>query len=166
MTKEEWEGIYREAWDAYYTPEHMETVMRRAAATGTGLGRLVPMLLWFSMSARIEKVHPLQSGIFRIKHRRDRRPGLPVEPVWTFYPKYFGEILSKHAALARQWWRLERIGRRIKADPNTRAYTDQALTPPVDDEVESLEMFTQSDAARAAVKRAQDQAKLTALVGA
>ena len=166
MTKEEWEGIYREAWDAYYTPEHMETVMRRAAATGTGLGRLVPMLLWFSMSARIEKVHPLQSGIFRIKHRRDRRPGLPVEPVWTFYPKYFGEILSKHAALARQWWRLERIRRRIKADPNTRAYTDQALTPPVDDEVESLEMFTQSDAARAAVKRAQDQAKLTALVGA
>ena len=163
MSKEDWEGIYREAWDTYYTPEHMATVMRRAAATGTRLSRLLSMLVWFSMSVRVEKVHPLQSGIFRLKYRRDRRPGLPLEPAWAFYPKYSYEILSKHAALARQWWRLARVRRRIKADPNARAYTDQALRPSDDDEIESLEMFTQSDAARAAVKRAQDQAKLTAL---
>ena len=30
MSKAEWERAYRLAWETYYTPEHMETVMRRA----------------------------------------------------------------------------------------------------------------------------------------
>ena len=38
MSKEVWESVYREAWDTYYTPEHMETIMRRAGATGVRLG--------------------------------------------------------------------------------------------------------------------------------
>jgi hypothetical protein len=41
MSKEEWEGAYRQAWAAYYTPEHMETVMRRAAATGNSPGKVM-----------------------------------------------------------------------------------------------------------------------------
>ena len=32
MTREQWAEIYRSAWDAYYTPEHIETIMRRGAA--------------------------------------------------------------------------------------------------------------------------------------
>ena len=30
MTDEELLGIYRKAWDLYYTPAHVETVLRRA----------------------------------------------------------------------------------------------------------------------------------------
>ena len=30
----EWEAIYREAWSLYYSPAHMETLLRRAVATG------------------------------------------------------------------------------------------------------------------------------------
>ena len=33
MTKDEWEAIYLKAWDIYYSPEHVETLMRRTAAT-------------------------------------------------------------------------------------------------------------------------------------
>ncbi len=32
MSDEEWVGIYHEAWEAYYSPEHVETVMRRASS--------------------------------------------------------------------------------------------------------------------------------------
>src|SRR6516225_2147459 len=35
MTREQWEEVYRKAWDMYYSPEHIETIMRRGAATGT-----------------------------------------------------------------------------------------------------------------------------------
>src|SRR5439155_1335885 len=38
MTREEWEGVYRAAWDTYYTDEHIETVLRRAIATGISPG--------------------------------------------------------------------------------------------------------------------------------
>jgi Radical SAM superfamily len=34
MSQEQWEAIYREAWSLYYTPKHMETLLRRAVATG------------------------------------------------------------------------------------------------------------------------------------
>src|SRR6185437_10470529 len=34
MSKQQWEEIYREAWSLYYTPKHMKTLLRRAAATG------------------------------------------------------------------------------------------------------------------------------------
>src|SRR5262249_19842556 len=41
MIKAEWEAIYRKAWSLYYTPEHMKTLMRRAAATGVPMGSLL-----------------------------------------------------------------------------------------------------------------------------
>ena len=40
MSKQEWEDIYREAWSLYYTPKHMKTLLRRAAATGVPMGAL------------------------------------------------------------------------------------------------------------------------------
>ncbi len=36
MSREEWRSVYREAWETYYTDEHVETVLRRAIATGRG----------------------------------------------------------------------------------------------------------------------------------
>ena len=44
MSKKEWEDIYHEAWSLYYTPEHMKTLLRRAAATGVPMGSLVKVL--------------------------------------------------------------------------------------------------------------------------
>jgi radical SAM superfamily enzyme YgiQ (UPF0313 family) len=40
MSKEEWQGIYRAAWDIYYTPEHMQTILRRAGAYDVGISHL------------------------------------------------------------------------------------------------------------------------------
>ena len=37
MTREQWEELNRSLWDAYYTPEHIETVLRRAAASNCSL---------------------------------------------------------------------------------------------------------------------------------
>ena len=42
---------------------------------------------------------------------------------------------------------------RLKADPNARNYTDLALTPVMDDDFDSLEMFTVSAAAKSAVTK-------------
>ena len=84
MTKTEWEGIYREAWSLYYTPEHMATILRRAAATGIPLNSLIKALVPFATTAHLENVHPLQGGLFRLKRRSERRPGLPRENIAIF----------------------------------------------------------------------------------
>src|SRR5258708_26449647 len=73
MTAEEWEGIYKKAWHLYYSPKHVETLLRRAAATRLNTGRVASMIFYFYASHAFEGVHPLQSGVFRRKRRSQRR---------------------------------------------------------------------------------------------
>jgi len=151
MTREEWQAAYRSAWDIFYTDEHLETIMRRAAATGINLRSLMPILMWFSSAVKIENLHPLQWGIFRIRRRRDRRPGLPLESPVAFYARYAGETARKAAKLARRWRHLKRILAKIEADPNAKLYMDEALTPVGEEDAEHMELYNQSEAIKAAV---------------
>ena len=48
MSASEWQAIYHEAWSLYYTPKHMKTLLRRAAAAGLPMGSLAKYLLTFS----------------------------------------------------------------------------------------------------------------------
>ena len=161
MSKAEWEAIYHEAWSLYYTPAHMKTLMRRAAATGGPLGSLVKLLFTFSTTDCIEKVHPLQSGIIRLKHRSERRPGLPAERALVFWPRFVWETLYKHAILAGTIARLLAWKMVIARDPNAAAYMDQALTPVGEDEDATLDLLTKTTGARAAVAHVKKIAKLT-----
>ncbi len=155
MSKRDWERAYRSAWDAYYTPEHMETVMRRAAAIGISPGKMMFLLIWFYGCVTIEKIHPLEGGYLRRKVRLDRRPGLPIEHPLRFYFHYFAGLVTKHVAIARLVWRMAAVRRAIKRDPDARRYTDQAMTPVTDEELDGLEMFNVTTSARAAADKAK-----------
>jgi radical SAM superfamily enzyme YgiQ (UPF0313 family) len=141
MSRQEWEATYRMAWETYYTPEHMETVLRRIAATRGRTSNAILLLTWFKGSIGLEKVHPLEVGFFRFKFRRDRRPGFPVEPGWRFYPAYAAETTRKIARWASLYFRLRKTYLRIKRDPAKYDYTDLALTPVTDDETETRDLF-------------------------
>ena len=155
MSKEQWERAYRLAWETYYTPEHMETVMRRAAARGISSGKMMFLLIWFQGCVTIEKIHPLEGGYLRRKVRTDRRPGLPIENPLTFYPRYVFGLIAKHIAIARMIWRMGAVRRSIKRDPQARNYTDLALTPTTEAELDDLEMFNATASARAAADKAK-----------
>jgi hypothetical protein len=161
MTRQAWEDIYREAWQAYYTPEHMVTILRRGAATSSPISGLPGHLMFFSHIVSVEKTHPLQGGFWRRKYRRDRRPGFAIEPVWSFYPKYAWESVSKYSVLLRSWLQLDAAVRRIRKDPSKHLYSDQALEDVTEDETESLELFTHTADARHAVEHARKVAQLT-----
>jgi len=161
MSGEDWARIYQEAWNIYYTPEHLETLMRRAVATRTGVSRMQSILLMFSSSVPIENVHPLQCGIFRLKFRRDRRPDLPIESAWAFYPRYWREVIGKHIRLMHRWLLLRRITALVRATQGADSYTDLALTPARDEDSEELELFDHTAAARAEVERVRKIARLT-----
>jgi len=161
MSKEEWEAIYREAWSLYYTPEHMETLLRRAAATGVPMGSLLKVLVTFATTVTLENVHPLQSGIFRLKRPSERRPGLPRESFWIFWPRFAWESLRKNRILIGTIVRLLLLKMAITRDPNAQTYTDQALTPVRDDDDETLDLLTKTTGARAAIAHVKKVAELT-----
>jgi radical SAM superfamily enzyme YgiQ (UPF0313 family) len=153
MTAEQWMNAYRTAWGYYYTDKHLETVMRRAYASGINLKALRVVLFWFSSAVPIEGLHPLQWGIFRIKHRRDRRSGLPIEPIIPFYARYAADIARKLVMVGKRWRHLTKIIKKIEADPQAKFYMDEALTAVAEDEAEHMELYTQNEAARVAVER-------------
>jgi len=108
-------------------------------------------LLSFHAVPRIEKVHPLEGGIFRRKYRRDRRPGMPLEAPFAFYSRYAGEILSKHIRFARMYFQHWCALRRVERDSTP--YTDVATTPVHDNEFEEMQLYTATPAATFAVEK-------------
>jgi Radical SAM superfamily len=142
MSDAEWEEAYRAAWLAYYTPEHVRTILRRTAASKLGRpSTTLTTILWFNLMIRFEGVHPLEGGAFRQKFRRDRRRGLPLESPLVFYPRYAWEILVK----MKQYWGVYRVARKtlkqVLAAPDRWNYTDLAITPPQADEFDTLDLY-------------------------
>ena len=165
MSKAEWEQTYQLAWERYYTPEHMETILKRAMATRISPGKMMLFLVWFWGAVFLERVHPLQAGYLRRKVRVDRRPGMPLENPLVFYPREAWAVVSKHARLAGMILRLSVLRRRLKRDPAARHYMDEALRPVRDDDMDVLEMFSVTEAARTATAKVRrDAARVTAKV--
>jgi Radical SAM superfamily len=161
MTKTEWEGIYREAWSLYYTPKHMATILRRAAATGLPMNSLIKALVPFATTAHLENVHPLQGGLLRLKRRSERRPGLPRENIAIFWLRFAWETLYKHLFLASTIGRLLLLKTAISRDPDAKAYRDQSLMPAADDEEDTLDLLTKTTGAAVAVAHIRKIAELT-----
>jgi hypothetical protein len=127
MSAENWQRVYREAWDLYYSAAHIETIFRRAKASGIKPVRLLNHILQFYFTFLQENVHPLQGGYLRRKIRNSRRSGLRRENPFLFYPRRLREIVETHAKLAAFYLYLHKIRRRVERDD--RPYIDRALAP-------------------------------------
>jgi hypothetical protein len=127
MTAVDWQRVYRQAWDLYYSAQHIETIFRRAKASGIKPVRILNHILQFYFTFIQENLHPLQGGYFRRKVRKSRRSGLPREDALVFYPRRVREIVETHAKLGAFYLYLHRIRRRVERDD--RPYADPALTP-------------------------------------
>ena len=134
MSSDEWEQIYRRAWDLYYSPEHIKTLIRRAAAGGPNPSRVMLHIHQFHGTIKYQNVHPLQGGFLRLKVRTQRRPGMPHENPITFYPRRAWETVSGLVPFALYYFKLRSIRMKIKREPERRSYTDKALIPVNDTE--------------------------------
>jgi radical SAM superfamily enzyme YgiQ (UPF0313 family) len=100
MSRAEWQKLYHDAFKAYYTEAHMKTVIRRAAAGGARVDTVAFLLVTFWAASTLYNIYPLEAGLVRRKVRRDRRPTMPVENPFVFYPKYVWGLLSVHGQAA------------------------------------------------------------------
>jgi radical SAM superfamily enzyme YgiQ (UPF0313 family) len=153
MTREDWQAIYREAWDIYYSDEHVATVLRRARVWGYDPTAMLGKLFAFHAPVVYEGVHPLEGGLIRRKSRRDRRPGRPIESPFLFYPRLAWEILRKYTGAYAMHRHYRRILADVMADPDPLGYRDIAMTPVDQDETASLGLFTATDSTRAFVRK-------------
>ena len=157
MTREQWQAVYNRAWHLYYSPDHVETLLRRATVSGPRPARLASMIFYFYGCYSIEGVHPLQGGFLRRKLRRQRRSGMPLESPLPFYARRLCEIVDTLTSGLRLRLQIERIRRRVALDPASRHYVDVALAPARSDYGEMLEMFDATEAARRTIARARSR---------
>ena len=161
MSRAELEAIYQEAWGLYYSPEHIETLLRRAVVSGIAMLSLIKVIVAFMHMVPVEHCHPLQAGVLRRKHRSERRHGLPRESVWAFYVNHIGATIRNNLKLARTIFWIWQVKRRVERDPLRRSYMDGALTPVADGDEEVLDLFTKTAGAKAAMDHLKKVAALT-----
>lgn len=167
MSDAEWEEAYAAAWATYYTPGHIRTILRRAAANPKGrVKTTLTTILWFTLMIRFEGVHPLEGGAFRLRFRRDRRHGMPIEGRLGFYGRYAAEILRKAWGYWGVWREARGILREVMRDPGRLAYRDLATTPPSEAEFESLDLYQATSGGQGALVRMRRLQKAPAAAAA
>jgi len=126
MSKEELARAYRDAWKSFYGKEHVLTLLKRRKGPRRRI--LFDALMWFRSTMLLENIHPLLGGFFRLKGRKSRRPGFPVEPFFPYYWRRTKEILAY--AWGMLWLFLETSGlKREACRPENADYLDDAITP-------------------------------------
>ena len=152
MTKDEWQAIYREAWDLYYSPEHVARVLRRSRVWGYDPKHMLAKLFAFHAPMVYERMHPLEGGLIRIKRRCDRRLGRPVVHPLIYYPKLAWEYVRKYGGAYAMHRRYRRILEQVMAEP-LGADGDAAMVPVDEGEEGRLELFNATSAAREYMER-------------
>jgi radical SAM superfamily enzyme YgiQ (UPF0313 family) len=81
MTAEEWTEAYENAWQTFYSKENMIKILSRWSHNSKNYWNLLSVFFWYKNAALIEKQHPMVAGFFRLKDRKNRRPGFAIEPL-------------------------------------------------------------------------------------
>jgi hypothetical protein len=166
MSDDEYYQTYLDCWRAYYTPEHIETVARRhGTVPGRNPTEPAYFMTMFKIMFEAEGIHPLEGGIVRMKYRRDRRYGMPIEPWGVFHWKLARETVKKLRIYGRLAWQAWRIGQKVKNDPKRHDYMDLALSP-VNDEDDNLALFHETAGGEAALAKVRNEDLARAKVAA
>jgi hypothetical protein len=164
MSDEEWDQVYAEAWHQFYTFEHMATILRRMTALGSNKKlTTINRLVWYRDFYRLYGCHPLEGGFGRVKHRRDRRPGMALEIPLAFYGRYIATEVRNGCAIMWTYLRLRRMMKAIWSDPQRLAYRDLAITPPDADEL-NLSLYQETRGTAEAIEKRQQGINRTARV--
>ncbi len=123
---------------------------------------MLTLLIWSYGCVALEKVHPYQGGYLRRKYRKDRRPTLPIESPFVFYPRFVLNTIYKNLKLAQEIARYYGFVIRLKRDPEARNYKDLALTPVAEDDFDTFEMFSATDSAKSAVMKVRGETQRAA----
>jgi len=103
----EWKESYFEAWKTFYSFENMKAVLRRTPKDR--YWNNFTRFIWYKNSIQTEQRHPMMCGFFRMKGRKNRRPGFPIASRWAYYRERIKEIRSHLASMARLLLEMEEL---------------------------------------------------------
>ncbi|TDP46009.1 B12-binding domain-containing radical SAM protein [Zavarzinia compransoris] len=128
MSDAEWEEAFIGAHRSFYEFAHLKRIMQRMVALRIHRPKmLVHRLLGYRESVLAENVAMLESGIVRIRRRRQRRHGLPLESPFVFYPRMVLQALRGTGRMWSTFARLKWLMFQVRRAPDRLAYSDAAI---------------------------------------
>jgi len=102
-----WEDMYSEAWRTFYGFDNMKAVLRRSPKKSYWNNFV--RFIWYKNSIQTEGRHPMMCGFFRLKGRKDRRPGFPILPRWEYYRQRAKEIRAHLSSMVSLLFEMEEV---------------------------------------------------------
>jgi radical SAM superfamily enzyme YgiQ (UPF0313 family) len=102
----EWRALYEEAWDTFYSKEHLLNLLLRAPRGA--YWRLFWLAIWNRYSILL-KSHPMVTGLIRLKGRTERRADFPRESRLTYTVRRAKETLELAGILAHILFEFEEL---------------------------------------------------------
>jgi radical SAM superfamily enzyme YgiQ (UPF0313 family) len=99
--------LYGEVWRTFYSFENMKAVLERAPRRI--YWNLLRRFMWYKNSIVTEDRHPMLCGFFRLKSRKERRPGYPVLSRWEYFRMRAREIREYLSRMARVLVEMEEL---------------------------------------------------------
>ncbi len=102
-----WKKSYFEAWSTFYNFGNMKAVLQRSPKRNYWSNFM--RFFWYKNSVMTEGRHPMMCGFFRLKGRKNRRPGFPILSPWAYYKERAREIRLHVKRMARLVFEMEEL---------------------------------------------------------
>lgn len=153
MSDAEWEEAVEAAWERFYTPDHMKTVLKRIFGFGSNK-RVFTMerLAWHYFFAKGRFGHyKMEGGFVPLRFRKDRRPTFKAENPLIFYPKYAFDLTAFCISYFRVWGWFRYQLYKIWRDPERANYTDLSMMAPEQVEETAQQLLTETTGGKESV---------------
>ena len=125
MTEAELLAAYASCFRNFYRPGHIITSLKKLPKrVRSGMLRNA---VWYRNSVFGEGVHPMMCGFWSVRHRLDRRPGLPKESFWRFWRREAAFRLCYLGCLIAELYILQHIYFEVELEPAIRTMVEQKL---------------------------------------
>ncbi len=102
-----WRESYFEAWRTFYGFENMKAVLQRSPKNvyWNNFARFI----WYKNSIQTEERHPMMCGFFRLKGRKNRRPGYGIALRREYYWQRAKEVRAHLSSMVRLLFEMEEL---------------------------------------------------------
>ncbi len=107
MKPGEWQAATQLAYSEFYTKEHCTNILRRLPKDHYWL--MFWNLIWYRYSGVLSGTHPMMTGFFRQKDRRDRRPGMPRENMFRFGWRWLKDFVLDSGSYIKLFFEFQEI---------------------------------------------------------
>lgn len=109
MQRAELMGAYRNAWDRFYSTEHMVSVLKTWRHNWTHYWNRLFFFAAYLYASRIERLHPMNCGFWTVRYRNDRRSGFPRESSLSFSWNRFTTCIGRIWNIGKLFFQLEEV---------------------------------------------------------